>query len=92
MSAKGQHPPAVHTLAFDVLGTGAHRQVVLQMPSAEQACPESRTAASLCMKLQLPAALYFDPYELDRVLPQEGGAALTRTAVDLEMCVPLIFR
>lgn len=86
-SATDADGPALHTLAVDVLGAGAHRQLAIDVPNVSQACPHTSPEASVCLMLQLPAALYFDPYELDRVLPQQHGKELTKSFVDVEMCV-----
>eukprot|EP00892_Ulva_mutabilis_P006421 jgi/Ulvmu1/4150/UM019_0129.1 len=72
-------------LPIDITGIGAHRQLSLRMPSAAEACPQHSTAADMCLSMQLPAALYFDPYELDRVLRRQRGWVVSRSLVDVEM-------
>lgn len=86
-SATQADGPPLHTVIVDVMGAGAHRHLVIDVPSVDQACPHTGPEASVCLMVQLPAALYFDPYELDRVLPQQHGKELTKNSIDVEMCV-----
>lgn len=78
-----------HVMAAEILGVGAHRQLILTLPDETEACSSlpSSAAAHLCLEVNLPPALYFDPYEIDRGLPLQGGRSLARTEVDLETCV-----
>lgn len=74
------------SIAVDILGTGAHRHVEIHIPAAIEACPMSGTPSILCLMFELPAALYFDPYELDRVLLRQNAQLFNVSSVDLETC------
>jgi hypothetical protein len=80
----------------ELLGSGFHRSLVLQLPDREvlenrcEAAGFGKQASQLVVMMTLPAAVYFDSYELENL--RQLDAAFPKVTVlgkqDLEMCEP----